>query len=263
MLQNDGPVEAAARLGKSAVVIEPGRHVGGLSSGGLGATDIGNKKAIGGIAREFYGRIGRHYGQEEAWTFEPHVAEETFRGMAREAGIAVVFGERLDLKDGVAKDGGRIVAITMESGRRFEGRVFIDATYEGDLMAKAGVSYHVGREANSVYGETLNGVQTKNAKYHQFECAIDPYVVEGEPSSGLLPGIQEGGPGEEGSGDRRVALRAIVTIHQGWTLDCAEAVDGDAEQQDRHEQQGGVCQRQHWHELRLPGRRLCGSRADL
>lgn len=194
----------AARLGKSAVVIEPGRHVGGLSSGGLGATDIGNKKAIGGIAREFYGRIGRHYGQEEAWTFEPHVAEETFRGMAREAGIAVVFGERLDLKDGVAKDGGRIVAITMESGRRFEGRVFIDATYEGDLMAKAGVSYHVGREANSVYGETLNGVQTKSAKYHQFECAIDPYVVECEPSSGLLPGIQEGGPGEEGSGDRRV-----------------------------------------------------------
>ncbi len=194
----------AARMGKTAVIVEPGRHLGGLTSGGLGATDIGNKKAIGGISREFYRRLGRHYGQEESWTFEPHVAEDAYKAMVAEAGIPVVYGERLDLAKGVEKEQGAILAIVMESGRRFEGRMFIDATYEGDLMALAGVSYHVGRESNATYGETLNGVQTKNAKYHQFECAIDPYVVEGDPTSGLLPGIQEGGPGEEGAGDHRV-----------------------------------------------------------
>jgi hypothetical protein len=194
----------ATRMGKTVVLIHPGQHLGGLSSGGLGATDIGNKQAIGGISREFYKRLGAHYGTDEAWTFEPHVAEETFEAMVAEAGVPVVYGERLDLNDGVAKTDGRITAITMESGRQFSGRMFIDTTYEGDLMAKVGVSYHVGREANAVYGETLNGVQTKNAIFHQFECAIDPYVVEGDPDSGLLPGIQEGGPGEEGSGDHRV-----------------------------------------------------------
>ncbi|MFA6240864.1 MAG: FAD-dependent oxidoreductase, partial [Candidatus Hydrogenedentales bacterium] len=194
----------AVRMGKTAIVVHPGRHLGGLTSGGLGATDIGNKGAIGGISREFYGRLGTHYGQPEAWTFEPHVAEDTFKAMIAEAKITVLYDERLDLAKGVEKDQGRIVGIVMESGRRIEGRMFIDATYEGDLMAKAGVSYHVGREANSVYNETLNGVQTKNAKYHQFDCAIDPYVVAGDPASGLLPGIQEGGPGEEGAGDHRV-----------------------------------------------------------
>jgi hypothetical protein len=101
-------------------------------------------------------------------------------------------------------DGQRIVAIVMESGKRFVGRIFIDATYEGDLMAKAGVSYHVGRESNAVYDETLNGVQTKHAIYHQFKVPIDPYIVEGDPESGLLPGIQAEGPGEEGSGDHKV-----------------------------------------------------------
>lgn len=194
----------ASRMGKSAIIVHPGGHLGGLSSSGLGATDIGNKAAIGGISREFYQRLGKHYGQDEMWTFEPHVAENTFNAMVAEAAIPVVLNERLDLENAVEKQDDRIVAITMESGRRYAGKMFIDATYEGDLMAKAGVSYHVGRESNATYDETLNGVQTKNAKYHQFECAIDPYVVEGDPSSGLLPGIQEGGPGEEGSGDHRV-----------------------------------------------------------
>lgn len=194
----------AARMNKTVIVVHPGRHLGGLTSGGLGATDIGNKKAIGGISREFYTRLGRHYGKEEAWTFEPHVAEDTFKAMVAEAGIPIAYDQRLDLGKGVEMDHGRIVAIVMESGRRFHGRMFIDATYEGDLMAKAGVSYHVGRESNATYGETLNGVQTKQAIYHQFECPIDPCVIAGDPGSGLLPGIQEDGPGEEGSGDRRV-----------------------------------------------------------
>jgi len=194
----------SARMDKSVVIVHPGGRLGGMTTSGLGATDIGNKQAIGGISRAFYKRLGKHYGQDEAWTFEPHVAENIFKQMVEEASIPVEFGERLALANGVETRNGRIVALTMESGRRFAGKMFIDATYEGDLMAKAGVSYHVGRESNATYKETLNGVQTAQAKYHQFECAIDPYVVEGDPASGLLPGIQEGGPGEEGSGDHRV-----------------------------------------------------------
>ncbi len=194
----------ASRMGKTAIVIEPGQHIGGLSSGGLGATDIGNKKAIGGISREFYKRLGKHYGNDENWTFEPHVAEHTFRNMLKAADVPVKFGERLDRRNGAVMKDGAITSIKMESGKTYRGKVFIDATYEGDLMALAGVPFHVGRESNATYGETLNGVQTKQAKFHQFKVPIDPYVVPGDPSSGLLPYIQAEGPGEEGSGDHRV-----------------------------------------------------------
>ena len=216
------------RMGKTVVLIEPTKHVGGLTTGGLGATDIGNKGAIGGISREFYQRVRKHYsdpaawkfgkqpagydsgrrsevGQEDAmWTFEPSVAEQIYRDMLAEAKVDVIYGERLDLKKGVTKVEGQIQSIQMESGRKFQGKRFIDATYEGDLLALAGVSYHVGREANSVYGETLNGVQTKNAVKHQLQPGVDPYVKAGDPSSGLLPGVHAGPPGEEGSGDKRV-----------------------------------------------------------
>ncbi len=194
----------AHKMGKTAIVIEPGQHLGGLSAGGLGATDIGNKAAIGGISRDFYKRLGKHYGNEENWTFEPHVAERIFQEFIEETKTPVDFGERLDLKNGVTKKDGAITAIKMESGKEYRGKVFIDATYEGDLMALADVPYHVGRESNATYGETLNGVQTKQAKYHQFVVPIDPYVTPGDPSSGLLPNIQEEVPGEEGSGDHRV-----------------------------------------------------------
>ena len=183
-----------ARMGKSVILIEPGRHLGGLSSGGLGATDIGNKQAIGGIAREFYSRVRRHYASPAAWThetleqyrkrsgfhiddqtmwaFEPHVAEAISEAMIAEARIGVIRNERLDLAGGVEKDGARIAAIRMESGRRFAARMFIDATYEGDLMAKAGVSYTIGRESNARYGETLNGNQVARAVHHQFVKAV-------------------------------------------------------------------------------------------
>lgn len=216
----------AARMQKSVVLIEPGKHLGGLTSGGLGQTDIGNKKAIGGIAREFYHRVFEHYMKDESWVqqqrneyrevkkdwlenqvwwkFEPHVAENIYSDMIREAKVSVVYGERLDLQNGVQKRGTKITAIRMESGKIFRGKVFIDATYEGDLMAKAGVSYTVGREANATYGETLNGVQTQNAIHHQFQDGVDPYVQPGNSDSGLLPNIDPTGPGEEGSGDRRV-----------------------------------------------------------
>lgn len=218
----------AARMGKSVIILEPSQHVGGLTTGGLGATDIGNKRAIGGLAREFYKRVWRHYENEAVWrhqkrddyitrhrylagpdektmwTFEPHAAAQIFREMLAEAKLTVLTGQRLDLRNGVRKEGTRIVSITMENGRTFTGKMFIDATYEGDLMAKAGVSYHVGREANSVYGETLNGVQVKNATKHQFVKPVDPWRVPGDPKSGLLPGIESDPPEPDGAGDHRV-----------------------------------------------------------
>lgn len=190
----------AARMGKRVVLAEPGWHLGGLSSGGLSQTDIGNKAAIGGIAREFYRRVGQHYGLPEAWTFEPGVAEDTFLRMIREAKVPVYFQQRLA---GVKQEGRRIVAVTMENGNVFRAKAFIDATYEGDLMARAGVSYTVGREANSPYRETLDGVRASTPA-HQFSVAVDPYVKRGEPASGLLPFIQSGDGGKPGAGDRRV-----------------------------------------------------------
>ena len=214
----------AASMGKTVVLLEPGRHLGGLTSGGLGATDIGNKAAIGGLSREFYHRVAQHYDRDAAWnwqdraayrnnraadqedtmwTFEPHVAEAILRGMIQEAKVPVRFGERLDLHEGVLKRGNRIEAVRMESGRVYQGAIFLDCTYEGDLMAEAGVSYHVGREANDRYGETLNGVQF-GQKNHQFKVAVDPYIVEGQPGSGLLPGVDGGEPGQQGEGDHRV-----------------------------------------------------------
>jgi len=227
---NAGGVVAAVqarRLGKTAVLIEPSQHLGGLTSGGLGATDIGNKSAIGGISREFYQRVRKHYsdpaswkhekpeqyrsgrgseaGQEDTmWTFEPSVAEKILDEMAKEAGVVVVMGQRLDLQKGVVKQGPRIISIRLESGQSYAGKMFVDATYEGDLMAKAGVSYTVGREANSQYGETLNGVQTKNATKHQLVAGVDPYVKKGDKSSSLLPRVHGDSPGEEGAADKRV-----------------------------------------------------------
>ncbi|MBN1482530.1 FAD-dependent oxidoreductase [candidate division KSB1 bacterium] len=211
----------ADRLGKSVVLIEPGTHLGGLTSSGLGQTDTGDKAVIGGLAREFYRELKKYYDHPDVWIydkpeqcdwydpaddaiwrFEPHVAEVTFRKMLHN--IPVVFEERLDLQQGVTVQDGRIQSITMQSGRIFYGKIFIDATYEGDLMAVAGVSYTVGREANSLYDETLNGVQIQQAIYHQFDVDVDPYVVPGDPSSGLLPGVHGDNPGENGDGDFRV-----------------------------------------------------------
>lgn len=213
----------AARLGKSVVLVSPDAHLGGLSSGGLGWTDSGRKEAVGGLAREFYRRIKAHYDRPDAWVgrkpadypayrprddamwaFEPHVAEAAFEALIAGQHVPVARGEWLDRDRGVRKDGARIVAIGMLSGKVYRGRVFIDATYEGDLMAAAGVAYAVGREPNSRYNETLDGVQVAHATAHQFERPVDPFVVPGDPASGLLPRIHPGPPGEDGAGDRRI-----------------------------------------------------------
>ena len=190
----------AAKLGKSVVVVEPGKHLGGLTAGGLGWTDIGNKAAIGGMARDFYRRLGPHYGKTEAWTFEPSVAEREFNTLLEQAKVPVYFQQRLAT---VTKVGARIVEMATQKGDVFRAKMFIDATYEGDLMAKAGVAYFVGREANAVYGETLDGIRDITPK-HQFTVPVDPYVKPGDPASGLLPFVQPVAFGQPGAGDQTV-----------------------------------------------------------
>ncbi len=138
------------------------------------------------------------------WVFEPHVAEKVFNEMAHDAGVSVVFGERLDLKNGVVKEGNRIVSIRMESGATFAAKIFVDATYEGDLMAKAGVHYAIGREANATYGETINGIEASKALKNQLVAGVDAYLVKGDPASGLLAGVNRDAGGADGDGDRRI-----------------------------------------------------------
>ncbi|MCL1888853.1 MAG: FAD-dependent oxidoreductase, partial [Kiritimatiellaeota bacterium] len=231
----------AVRMGKSVVIVEPGNRIGGLTTGGLGQTDIGNKQAIGGISLEFYKAVRKHYddpaswkwqapgsyksggqsatagGEAAMWTFEPSAALKIYGDWARRDKIEIIKNERLDRSPkGIVKNGARIAAFRTGSGREFAGKMFIDATYEGDLMALAGVSHTVGREPNTLHKETLNGVQTRNSKNHQFFPAVDPYVRKGDPSSGLLPFIDPDGPGAEGAGDRRVqayCYRMCLTDH--------------------------------------------------
>jgi len=175
---------AAAKEGVEVLLVEPGNHVGGMVSGGLGRTDMDRQQhVIGGFSREFFVRVGRRYGEEIAWTFEPHVAESVFRDWLEEAGVTVLFGHRLDR---VIKDGNRILSIGTENGAEFKAPVLIDASYEGDLMARAGVSYFVGREGRDTYGESLAGRREIFPGHHQFSVPVSPFAESGE----LLPYIQ-------------------------------------------------------------------------
>lgn len=239
----------SSRMGKSVLLIEPTQRIGGLTTGGLGATDIGNKQAIGGISREFYQNIRKYYddpanwnwqkrdeyiekrntGNEDAmWTFEPSAALNIYQKMIEAEKIKLIYGERLDRENGIKKQDARIIEIKMENGNYYEGKIFIDATYEGDLMAAAGVSYTVGRESNKEYGETLNGVQandysitlratiSKNSIHHNFIDGVDPYIIKGDASSGSLPFIIKGGPGIDGQGDKGIqayCFRMTLTDH--------------------------------------------------
>jgi hypothetical protein len=192
----------AKKMGLNVVIIEQSTHMGGMSSSGLGATDIGNKAAIGGISRCFYDEILRYYGNpnKKDWTFEPHVAEGIFNKWVEENEIPVYFNEFLDK---VHKNNTQIVQISMESGLSFSAAMFIDATYEGDLMAGAGISYHVGRESNSTYKETLNGIHFCQL-YHNFKAWVDPHVIERKPDSGLLKGVACEETGFQGQGDSKI-----------------------------------------------------------
>jgi hypothetical protein len=236
----------AKKMGKSAIIVCPDVHLGGLSSGGLGWTDTGNKAVIGGLAREFYQRVWTHYStdkgwkwqtrdqygnkgqgnkaidgeQRTMWIFEPHVAEAAFEGFVRDHKIPVHRDQWLDRAKGVTKRGGKIVSISMLSGMTYTGRMFIDATYEGDLMATAGVDYHVGRESTHTYGEEWNGVQTGVLHHkHHFGAVkkrISPYKIPGDPKSGVLPRVSAADPGKFGDGDKRIqayCFRMCLTDH--------------------------------------------------
>ena len=230
-----------AKMGKTVVVVSPDNRLGGLSSGGLGATDSGNRAVVGGVSREFYHRLWEYYQNESAWTFqqmpkengipgqggrgidndsktmwvfEPSVAEKTFENFVAEYKIPVYKSELLDRENGVAKNGATIKSITTLSGKTFEGKIFIDATYEGDLMVASGITFVTGREANAEYDETLNGVQVGHAVFHQFSGFVDPYVERGKPESGLLPMIREKISAADGEADELIqayCLRMCLT----------------------------------------------------
>ena len=218
----------ASRMGKSAILISQYGHLGGLTSSGLGWTDIGNDAILGGLSREFYHQLYLHYQKPEAWThqqrdnfknkgqgvsalnsktelastFEPSVAEAVFDAMAREAGVKIIHG-RLDLKNGVTMDAKRITGIRLEDGTTIKGKMFIDASYEGDMLPLAGVSYVIGRESNAEFNEVGNG-NTGVARKNQLPNDIDPYITQGDPASGLLPGVNPDLGGEKGDGDHRL-----------------------------------------------------------
>jgi len=224
------------KMGHSVLIVSPDRHLGGLTSGGLGWTDSGNKTVIGGLSREFYHRVWQHYQRPEAWTwqkreeygnkgqgspasddanagtmwiFEPSVAERVFESWLKEAEIPVVRDAWLDRgQGGVTKEGNRLTSFRTLDGKVYAGRVFMDATYEGDLMAAAGVDFHVGREANSVYNEEHNGSQVGILHHrHHFgvlPVGISPYKIPGDASSGLLAEVSPEKPAERGEGDSRV-----------------------------------------------------------
>ncbi|MBS4208191.1 FAD-dependent oxidoreductase [Bacillus sp. FJAT-50079] len=192
-----------ARMGLTVAIVEFSNHIGGMTASGLGATDLGAEAAVGGIAKEFYQEIVNYYQKEKQWTFEPKAAKEVFHKWINDYHISVYYRQHLDE---VKKVGEKITEIVMENGNTFKGSIFIDCSYEGDLLAKAGVSYFVGRESNATYKEIYNGIQF-GSPHHKFEKWIDPYVIEGDPSSGLLPGITENEPeqlGYQGQGDRRI-----------------------------------------------------------
>jgi hypothetical protein len=247
-------------LGKTVIVVSPDTHLGGLSSGGLGFTDTGNKEVIGGLSREFYHRLYLHYDKPESWKwqqkseygnkgqgtpaidgnnrtmwiFEPHAAENVFEAFVSENKLNILRDEWLDRKNGVVVENGKIVSMKTLSGKTFKGKMFLDATYEGDLMAAAGVTYHVGREATSVYGEEWNGIQTGVLHHkHWFAKNIDPYVVPGDSSSGLLPRISKADPGKKGDGDHRIqayCFRMCLSSHPDNRVPFARPQEYDSSQ---------------------------------
>ncbi|WP_270089180.1 FAD-dependent oxidoreductase [Sphingobacterium sp. SYP-B4668] len=248
----------AKKSGKSVIVVSPDTHIGGLSSGGLGFTDTGDKSVIGGLSRDFYHRVYLHYQDSAAWRwqqqadygnkgqgtpamdgdartmwiFEPHVAEQIFEDYVEEYKIDVRRDAWLDREKGVVKKDGRIVSIRTLDGTTYRGKVFIDATYEGDLLAAAGVSYHVGREANATYKEKWNGVQVGVLHHgHWFKTDISAYKVPGDSTSGLLYGVSAEHPGEYGAADHRLqayCFRMCLSNHPENRVAFAKPANYDA-----------------------------------
>lgn len=191
---------AAARQGLHVALLEPTQHIGGMVAGGLSYTDRGNVETIGGIPREFFSRVGQKYGDPVVWGFEPHIADEVFHEMLKDAQVEVFRGMKLREHNGVTKKDARIISITMENGTTFHGMAFADASYEGDLMAQAGVSVTWGRESRAHYGESLAGVLPTQRLDLQFRVKVSPYGANGK----LLPLVSSLPRGELGAGDKRI-----------------------------------------------------------
>ncbi len=204
---------SAAREGLKVALLEPRNHLGGMVSGGLGWTDFGKKEVIGGYSLEFFQRVGKRYGEPITWYFEPHVAEQVFKDWCKEAGVQVFFNHRLREKTGVKKRGTEISEIVLENGARFQAKVFADCSYEGDLMAHAGVSYTWGRESTAQYGESLAGVRDRTPK-HQFLVRKDwknpqsewlaVQIKPRDERGKLLSEIYGGDKGKAGQADKKV-----------------------------------------------------------
>jgi hypothetical protein len=241
----------SSRMGKKVILIEPSHRLGGLTTGGLGKTDIGNKQAIGGLSREFYRNIKKHYLKTEhwiwekreayqgvgyqamdedvMWAFEPSAALKVYLEMLKnESNIYIVYNQRLNRKSGVKQENKVIKSIQMETGQIYLGKMFMDCSYEGDLMAASGVSYTIGRESNSQYGESLNGVQANNVSltlhkkasmnsiHHNFIDGVSPYLIKDDPRSGLLPFVSPDKPGIDGQADHKIqayCYRMTLTNH--------------------------------------------------
>lgn len=237
------------RQGRTALLISPVAHVGGMSVEGLGSSDIDNhwfrnSVALGGLARDFYQRLGRHYGKAEpVYKFEAHAAEQVFAAMLTEAQVEVLRGRQLRAVR-FAPGTRRIQAITLDDGSAHAARVFIDATIEGDLLAAAGVATVIGREANAQYGETKNGIRGENT-YRQFPFRLDPYWQPGDPASGLLPTIQDEPLGQPGAADHRIqgyCFRSCLTRAAANQIAFTQPPGYDARQYElyrRYAQQGG------------------------
>ena len=224
----------ASKMGKKVLLVTAERHPGGISASGLGNTDIGNKIAITGLARDFYRRIGAHYGKPEQWIFEPHVAEAVFKDYLRLGKVEIWYGQRLVsvISNNKVIQEIRTVEVSSNASdlRRVRAKVFIDCSYEGDLMAKAGVSYTLGREPNSQYHETYNGVQLLDK--HQFPDSVDPYIIAGNPESGLVWGISGEKPAVNGTGDKKIQaynFRICLTDSAANRIDITRPPEYDSE----------------------------------
>ncbi len=250
-----------AKMGKSVVIVCPDLHLGGMTSSGLGFTDTGDKSVIGGLARNFYQRIYQYYQKPETWKwqdkeaygnvgqgtpamdgelrtmwiFEPQIAERVFEDMISEKNIQVHRNEWLDRSNGVEIIENQIRSIRMLSGKQYAAKIFVDASYEGDLMAAAGVSYHVGRESNDTYSEEWNGVQVGvlHHRHHFGEMQISPFRVPNDPQSGVLPRISREHPGTKGQADHRVqayCFRTCLTTHPDNKVPFSRPEDYDSSQ---------------------------------
>ena len=191
---------SAAQQGMKVVLVNPNSHVGGMVAGGLSSSDLGKQEVIGGMSREFFVRVGKHYNEPIEWHFEPHVAEQVFHEMLQEARLTEMYGKRLREKNGVRKQAARIISLTLEDGEVLRAPIFVDATYEGDLMAAAGVRYTWGREGESEYGESVAGVRGRQRPDHHFNVRVSPFAADGS----LLPEVQKGSMGPLGQGDKYV-----------------------------------------------------------